>query len=125
MPTYGSLPVLSIPIEWSESPAQEWDYDQALAQLGFGGPFAARTEQAATRMWDCLWVMRTPTEIQALQSFLDQVRGSWGAFWLPTPNLAARINSAPTTSTIRVKKSGSVNWWNEHPRREIWLQSPS
>lgn len=123
MPTYQSLPVLSTPIEWTETPSQNWEYDDALVSLGFGAPAAARTQQAAARIWEVTFDFRTVAEIQAMQSFLDGVRGGWGAFWLPTPNQAARINSSPTTTTIRVPTSGSVNWWNEHPRREIWIQS--
>ncbi len=119
MPTYLDLTVFEFPIDWQAAVNVEMEYDLRALQIGFGPEVFGPTQSHVAHGFAFTIEPAGYAEVEEIETFLTDQRGSLESFWLPGPQRVFQIAAGVDASTFDIVDQDFAETWEDHPSQYI------
>jgi hypothetical protein len=112
-PTYNSLPVFIKEPNWLSSLDMEYKHNYDMLKF-LGAAFISTSAIETNMTLRATFLNIDKDELYTVLGFFDDMRGRWGAFWLPSFNDDIQVTSAilSTDTTINITDVQWSSYWN-------------
>ncbi|HXG46252.1 MAG TPA: phage BR0599 family protein [Methylomirabilota bacterium] len=94
-------PVFLFPANWVTDPTHALDFDSRPHQIGFGERRFTPTVTQLDRAWQLMCELPTEAQIEEFDYFMRQIKGRWGACYLP--DLLERVQVVQWNSDTEIE----------------------
>lgn len=124
MTTYLTRPVFPFIVDREDALRGDIMFDDRFREIGFGPGFTEPVQAYEKRGFAFSTLLFNESEIQELETFLDDIRGLSGGFWVGTQMRDVLVKGTATTNALRIVAEALHETWNLTPRAHLEFRKP-